>query len=47
MIKITHVEKNDELGLAYQIKDFLKKKYSNYFEIKVADGGGNNLKIIK
>ena len=46
MIKITHIEKHDELDVAFKVKDFLTKNYKHYFELKVADGGGNNLKVI-
>lgn len=39
MIKITHIEKNMEEGICKDIHEFLKTKYTGYFEIKTYGNG--------
>lgn len=42
MIKITHVEQNEEEEeVAIKIYDFLKKNYKGYFEVKTANQNSN------
>lgn len=41
MIKITHVEQNEEEEVAIKIYDFLKKNYKGYFQVKTANQNSN------